>query len=75
MVERIYENFNNLWYKKGTIETCADKVKWYIKNDVNIINIKENKNIDLNTYRTLIIGSTFYAGMFIKEIKEFIEKN
>lgn len=61
--------------KKGTTETCANKLKEYMIGDVDIINIKDNKSIDLNIYSTVIIGSPVYAGMFIKEIKEFIENN
>lgn len=31
--------------KKGTTETCVKKLKEYMKDDVDIINIKDNKSI------------------------------
>lgn len=61
--------------KKGTTETCANKLKGYMTGDVDMINIKDNKGIDLNIYNTVIIGSPVYVGMFIKEIKIFMENN
>lgn len=61
--------------KKGTTETCVNKLKTYMKCDTDIINIDDNKEVSLEKYDTVIIGSPVYAGMFIKGIKEFIENN
>lgn len=61
--------------KKGTTEACAKKLKGYMKGEVEVINIKDIKDIDINNYDTVIIGSSVYAGQFIKEIKEFIQSN
>lgn len=61
--------------KYGTTEDSANKLKDYLKGDVEIINIKQAKNISLNNYERVIIGSSIYAGMINKDIKSFIENN
>lgn len=61
--------------KKGTTETCANKLKAYIKGNIDIINVNDVKDIVLDNYDTVIIGSAVYAGAFLNGIKEFIEVN
>lgn len=61
--------------KKGSTEYCANKLRSYINGNVDVVNINIIKDIDLNKYDTVIIGSSVYAGMFVKGIKEFIENN
>lgn len=61
--------------KKGSTEYCANRLRSYINGNVDVVNINIIKDIDLNKYDTVIIGSSVYAGMFVKGIKEFIENN
>lgn len=61
--------------KYGTTESCANKLKDYLKGQVEIIDIKKSNHISLNKYDKIIIGSSVYAGMINKDIKNFIENN
>lgn len=61
--------------KYGTTEKCAGKLKEYINGDVEIININEKKNIELEKYNKIIIGSSIYVGVFNKKIKAFIKEH
>ncbi|MGL5692637.1 MAG: flavodoxin domain-containing protein [Peptostreptococcaceae bacterium] len=59
----------------GSTEECAKMLKNYIGQNCEVINVNNIKNTSLNKYENIIIGSPVYAGMFNKEIKEFIENN
>lgn len=61
--------------KYGTTESSANKLKGYLKGEVEIIDIKKSNNISLDKYDKIIIGSSVYAGMINKDIKSFIENN
>ena len=61
--------------KYGTTETCANKLKGYMGGEVDVLNINNSTNISLDEYDNIIIGSPVYAGMFNKDIKNFIEAN
>ncbi|MEG0296402.1 MAG: flavodoxin domain-containing protein [Clostridium sp.] len=61
--------------KHGTTEECAKKLKGYLDGEVDLINVEDNKEIKLDDYNKIIIGSSIYAGMINKGIKKFIEDN
>lgn len=61
--------------KYGSTEACAKALRNHIGEDCEVININNIKNITLNKYENIIIGSPVYIGKFDKLIKEFIETN
>lgn len=61
--------------KYGTAEECAKQLKGKMQGEVELINIKDNKDILLTDYNKIIIGGSIYIGMINKEIKAFIESN
>lgn len=61
--------------KYGTAEECAKKLKEKLKGDVDLINIKNSKEISISDYDKVIIGGSVYMGMINKEVKEFVECN
>lgn len=61
--------------KYDTTEECAKKLKTYLNGEVDLINVKNSKSIDLDNYSKVIIGSSIYMGMINKGIKIFIENN
>jgi len=61
--------------KYGAAEKCADLLSEKLNGDVNIINLKENKNVNLSDYDKLIVGCSIYAGNVQAEIKNFCNTN
>ncbi|MFW6264659.1 MAG: flavodoxin domain-containing protein [Bacillota bacterium] len=61
--------------KYGAAETCAKKLKEKLSGEVELLNLKGAKNIDLATYDKVIIGSSVYIGKIRKEARNFCENN
>jgi menaquinone-dependent protoporphyrinogen oxidase len=61
--------------KSGTTEDCAKEIKEKLGKNVDVINLKKVKNIDINNYDWLILGTPIYAGMIDKNVKKFILNN
>lgn len=61
--------------KYGSTKTCAEKIKNQLKNDVDLVDIKKQKNPEINDYTTIIIGGSMYAGRIQKQIKKFCTAN
>ena len=61
--------------KYGSTEVCAKKISDNIKGESEIVNIKENNNINLGEYDKIVIGTSVYAGNIDKRIKDFCSKN
>lgn len=61
--------------KYDTTEECAKKLKTSLNGEVDLINVKNSKKVDLDNYNKVIIGSSVYMGMINKGIKIFIENN
>jgi menaquinone-dependent protoporphyrinogen IX oxidase len=40
-----------------------------------LINLKENKNPDINPFDEIMLGTTIYAGTPTKHMQKFIEKH
>ena len=59
------------WSKYGATKACADKLEWYMKGKVEIVNINNANNISLKDYDIIIIASPLYIGKFNKKIKMF----
>lgn len=60
--------------KYGATEICAKRIAKGLKGEVDLINLKEQKEISLEAYDKVVIGSAVYAGMLRKEVKAFYDK-
>lgn len=61
--------------KHGFAKKCALKLSEKLQGEVEIINLKENKKVELEKYDKVIIGSSIYMGQIIKEAREFCKEN
>lgn len=62
--------------KYGSTEKFASLIKDSLSDEaVTVINLKQNKNIDLSGYDTVIVGGSVYAGQLRKEVVKFCEKH
>lgn len=61
--------------KYGCAEKCAMELSKEFDGNVEIINLKENKRIDLVEYENVIIGGSVYIGKIQKEVADFINQN
>ncbi|MFA7401601.1 MAG: flavodoxin [Bacteroidales bacterium] len=62
--------------KHGTTEKVAGILAENLgKENISLINLKKDKNPDLNAYDSVILGTAIYAGNPIKNIKSFALKN
>lgn len=61
--------------KYGGAEECAKLLSEKLNGDFNIINLKENKNIEISDYDKIIVGCSIYAGNVQAEVKEFCALN
>jgi menaquinone-dependent protoporphyrinogen oxidase len=61
--------------KYGTTEKVVNILKEKINGNIDIINIKKEKNINISNYDYIIIGGSIYIGHMHKEITNFINSN
>ncbi|MFC1650126.1 flavodoxin domain-containing protein [Candidatus Latescibacterota bacterium] len=61
--------------KHGCAEECAHKLKDKLSGETYIINIKDQSQIDLSNYGTVIIGGSIHAGKIQKNIIKFCRNN
>ncbi len=59
----------------GTTEKVAKIISEKLEGENTLVNLKKNKNIDLNPYEQIIIGGSIHAGMLQKRVRKFCEKN
>lgn len=55
----------------GYAEKCAESLAKKMKDGVDVVNIKDNKNIVLSQYDKIIIGGSIYMGQIQKQVKAF----
>lgn len=61
--------------KYGCTEKCAQLLSKELTGNVEVINLKKVKDIDLSKYEKIIIGGSIYIGKIRKEVTEFCVKN
>ncbi len=59
----------------GSTEKCAQKIAEGLNGEVEMVNLKEKKNIELSPYNTVIIGGPIYMGKIQKEVAAFCSGN
>ncbi len=62
--------------KHGTTEKVAEKIaeKLGVQPN-NLLNLRNDRNPDIENYDRVIIGGSIHAGMIQKRVKDFCEKN
>lgn len=62
--------------KYGCAKDCATTIKNRLSGNVDVIHIqKQNIEVNLDQYDTIIIGSSIYIGTVPKKLKQFCEDN
>jgi len=62
--------------KYGSTKDCASYLKNKLEGETTIFDIKDiNKDMNLNQYDTIILGSSIYVGQIGKKLKLFITEN
>jgi menaquinone-dependent protoporphyrinogen oxidase len=59
----------------GTTKELSETLSKKIKGDVTVINLKEQKNINLSDFETIIIGGSIRAGQMQSEVRSFCRNN
>ena len=58
-----------------TLKVAGQLANTFGPEKTRIINLEKQKEIDLSTYDTVIIGGSIHAGQIQKKIKDYCEKN
>ncbi len=61
--------------KKGATEKCANILVEKIDNDAKLINLKTEKNPEIDGFDAVIIGGPIYMGTLDKRVTKFVERN
>ena len=60
--------------KYGCTEKCAKLIKEKLNEEVDLVNLKNVKDIDIYKYNKVIIGGSIYIGKIQKSVTEFCTK-
>ena len=58
----------------GTTEKCVMKLQQHLNGEVEVVNVKKSKPLELDRYDTIIVGGSIHAGQIQKRIKRFCEE-
>lgn len=61
--------------KYGFTKKIAELLKSKLNEDVDLINIKKDKNIKLESYNRIILGTSVYMGKARREMINFVKNN
>lgn len=61
--------------KHGATKKCAELIAEKLEDKVELHDLKNEKVPELSQYDKVIIGGAIYAGMILKEVKEFCSAN
>jgi len=61
--------------RHGCAEKASKLLAEKLEGEVSLVNLKKEKNPDISTYTTVIIGGSIHAGQVQNEIKKFCQKN
>lgn len=59
----------------GCTDKCAQTLVTELETNIELFNIETDQNLDLNNFKTIIIGGSIHMGSINKKIKKFIDKN
>ena len=60
--------------KYGATRKCAGIIAEKLQDDVEMLDIKTNKHIQLKEYQNVIIGGPIYSGLVHKDIRNFCDR-
>ncbi len=61
--------------KYGCTETCAELLSRELIGEVDIVNLKKARDINISKYEKIIIGGSIYIGKIQKEVTDFCLSN
>lgn len=61
--------------KHGFTEKCSKLLSEGLSCESDILNIKNEKNINISEYQLVVLGSSVYAGRINKNLSDFINRN
>ncbi len=61
--------------KYGAAQKCAEILKKGLDHEVNLVNLRNSKPINLKNYDNVILGGSVYVGKIQKEITQFVDEN
>lgn len=61
--------------KYGCTEKCAAALKEQLTGEIDLVNLKSKRTVDLTPYGNVIIGGSIYMGGIQKEVKRFCSAN
>lgn len=61
--------------KYGCTAECANLLKNHLSGEIQLMNLKNGRPVNLEQYDRIIIGGSIYMGSIQKEVKEFCEGN
>lgn len=61
--------------KYGFTKKCVDLLKNKLNGDIEIINLKDTKRINLDQFDTVVVGGSIYMGQIRKEVSDFCNDN
>ena len=59
----------------GATKNCAELLAKKLDFETTIINVKENNQIELDSFDIILLGSSVYAGMIQGDMKKFCKNN
>lgn len=61
--------------KKGTTQKVAKIISEKLNSEEDLINLKQNSSLNIDSYDRIIIGGPIYAGNITNKIKKFVNSN
>lgn len=59
----------------GTTQKMAEYLLVKFSGNAELVNLKTNKNVDINQYDTIIVGTSIHAGMVPGFLRKFLQSN
>jgi len=60
--------------KYGTTRKAAEEISKRLPGEVDLVNLKENKEPDVCIYDAILIGASVYGGKIQREVRSFLDK-
>jgi len=57
--------------KHGCTETCAGKLKSGLPDGADLVNLKQERDVNIESYDTVLIGGSIHAGRIQSSVKKF----
>lgn len=59
--------------KYGTTEKCAKMIRENLDGKADLVNLKKQTTVEVNSYDTILIGGSIYVGKLQQEVKKFVD--